>query len=103
MSWHSDRKSQRFPFIFASLLVILVGFVICIVASSRGSQGAVYAGVFIATCGVYPAGTGVIVWLANNLAGSYKRSAGMAIQLGFGNLSGGRFSPSHISLLALVD
>jgi hypothetical protein len=48
----------------------------------------VYAGVFIATCAIYPAFPGVITWLANNLAGSYKRSVGMAIQIGVGNLGG---------------
>jgi hypothetical protein len=48
----------------------------------------VYAGVFIATCAIYPAFPGVIAWLSNNLAGSYKRSVGMAIQIGVGNLGG---------------
>lgn len=47
-----------------------------------------YAGVFITTCAIYPAFPGVITWLANNLAGSYKRSVGMAIQIGVGNLGG---------------
>lgn len=47
-----------------------------------------YAGVFIAACSIYPAFPGVITWLSNNLAGSYKRSAGMALQIGVGNLGG---------------
>jgi hypothetical protein len=48
----------------------------------------VYAGVFIAACAIYPAFPGVITWLASNLAGSYKRSVGMALQIGLGNLGG---------------
>jgi nitrate/nitrite transporter NarK len=32
---------------------------------------------------------GNITWLSNNLSGSYKRSAGMALQIGVGNLAGG--------------
>lgn len=57
----------------------------CIASST---PGVVYAGVFIAACSIYPAFPGVITWLSNNLAGSYKRSAGMAIQIGVGNLGG---------------
>lgn len=52
----------------------------------------VYGGVFIAACSIYPAFPGVISWLSNNLAGSYKRSAGMAVQIGVGNLGGVRYS-----------
>lgn len=48
----------------------------------------VYGGVFIVACAIYPAFPGVVTWLSNNLAGSYKRSAGMAIQIGVGNLGG---------------
>lgn len=29
-----------------------------------------------------------VTWISNNLAGSYKRSAGMAIHIGVGNLAG---------------
>jgi hypothetical protein len=48
----------------------------------------VYAGIYIAACSIYPAFPGLICWLSNNLSGSYKRSAGMAIQIGIGNLAG---------------
>lgn len=55
---------------------------------STSNPRVVYGGVFIAACAIYPAFPGVISWLCNNLAGSYKRSAGMAIQIGVGNLGG---------------
>ena len=42
----------------------------------------------MAACAIYPAFPGIIAWLANNLGGSYKRSAGMALQIGVGNLGG---------------
>lgn len=90
VSFYSDRRRQRSPFILAGLCTVLVGFIMCIAASSRGVHGAVYAGIFILTCGLYPAGAGMVTWLSNNLAGSYKRSAGMAIQISIGNLSGGK-------------
>jgi hypothetical protein len=59
----------------------------------------VYGGVFVAACAIYPAFPGVISWLSNNLAGSLKRSAGMALQIGMGNLGG----VSVPSLLSLCD
>lgn len=55
---------------------------------SSSNPKVVYGGVFISACAIYPAFPGVISWLANNLSGSYKRSAGMAIQIGVGNLGG---------------
>ncbi|MBE3045826.1 hypothetical protein IMZ48_25435 [Candidatus Bathyarchaeota archaeon] len=55
---------------------------------STDNPKVVYAGVFIATAAIYPSFAGVIAWLSNNLAGSYKRSVGMAIQIGVGNLGG---------------
>lgn len=48
----------------------------------------VYAGVFIAVCAIYPAFPCVVTWLSNNLAGPWKRAAGMALQIGVGNLGG---------------
>ncbi|KAH7034773.1 major facilitator superfamily domain-containing protein [Microdochium trichocladiopsis] len=85
VAWFSDRVGKRSPFIIGFLCTMLVGFAMCIASST---PGVVYAGVFIAACSIYPAFPGVITWLSNNLAGSYKRSAGMAIQIGVGNLGG---------------
>lgn len=68
--------------------LIGIGFIICIASAGRGVPGVVYAGVFIAVIGIYPAFPGNVTWLSNNLAGSYKRATGMAIQIGAGNLSG---------------
>ncbi|KAL9597852.1 MAG: hypothetical protein Q9219_004873 [cf. Caloplaca sp. 3 TL-2023] len=85
----SDRSGQRSPYIFTCMCAIAVGFIICIAASAHGGvPGVVYAGIFIAVCGIYPAFPGNVTWISNNLAGSYKRSAGMAIHIGVGNLAG---------------
>lgn len=81
----SDRAGKRSPFILVFLFTMAIGFIMCI--SSRNSK-VIYAGVFIAACSIYPAFPGLICWLSNNLSGSYKRSAGMAIQIGMGNLAG---------------
>ncbi|KAL9007974.1 MAG: hypothetical protein Q9173_006854 [Seirophora scorigena] len=89
VAWFSDRSGQRSPYIFSCMCAIGVGFIICISASAHGGvPGVVYAGIFIAVCGIYPAFPGNVTWISNNMAGSYKRSAGMAIHIGVGNLAG---------------
>lgn len=71
------------------MCAILSGYIIAIAGAAHGGvPGLVYAGVFISTSGVYSAFPGQIAWISNNLAGSYKRAAGMAIQIGVGNLGG---------------
>ena len=79
--WCSDkaakRGASRWPYVFFPMLAILIGFIMAISGSAHGGvPGVVYAGVFIATCGIYPAFPGNITWISNNLAGSYKRAAG---------------------------
>lgn len=85
----TKRGASRWPYVFGPMCAILVGFIIAISGSAHGGvPGVVYAGVFIATCGIYPAFPGNVTWMSNNLAGSYKRAAGMAFLIGFGNLGG---------------
>ncbi|KFY39708.1 hypothetical protein V494_03885 [Pseudogymnoascus sp. VKM F-4513 (FW-928)] len=93
VAYYSDKAAKagkdRSPYIFIPMVVILAGFVIAIAASAAGNvPGVVYAGVFICTCGIYPAFPGNITWISNNLAGSTKRAVGMAFQIGVGNLGG---------------
>ncbi|KAK2001713.1 major facilitator superfamily transporter [Colletotrichum falcatum] len=85
VAYVSDKLGKRSPFIVGFLCMMIVGFSMCI---SSSNPKVVYGGVFIAACGIYPAFPGVISWLANNLSGSYKRGAGMALQIGVGNLGG---------------
>ncbi|KAL3963067.1 hypothetical protein ACCO45_000071 [Purpureocillium lilacinum] len=85
VAYCSDRVGKRSPFMITLMCIMAVGFAMCI---SSSNPKVVYGGVFIAACAIYPAFPGVITWLSNNLSGSYKRSAGMAIQIGVGNLGG---------------
>ncbi|KAJ4303953.1 hypothetical protein N0V88_001554 [Collariella sp. IMI 366227] len=87
-AWCSDRIGKRSPFVIGFLLMMAVGFSMAIATDPLIHPKVVYGGVFIAACGIYPAFPGVITWLSNNLAGSLKRSAGMALQIGMGNLGG---------------
>ena len=92
-AWFSDRNASkigRAPFVFVPMCMIFSGFLIAITSSGRGLAGLVYFGIFISVAGIYSAFPGNVTWLSNNLAGSYKRSAGMAIHIGVGNLGGGK-------------
>lgn len=110
-AWLSDRRKQRSPFLLFFMSLIAIGFIIVIASSGRGVPGVVYLGVFIAVVGmfyffrlicvylssnvillspgIYPAFPGNVTWIAVNLAGDYKRAAGMALHIGLGNMAGG--------------
>jgi MFS family permease len=101
--YFSDKAAKagrsRSPYVFFPMCAILVGFVMAIAGSAAGNvPGVVYAGVFIATCGIYPAFPGNITWISNNLAGSYKRAAGIAFHIGIGNLGGAMASNFYRSV-----
>ncbi|GFF54656.1 uncharacterized transporter C1002.16c [Aspergillus udagawae] len=87
-AWLSDRRKQRSPFILFFMSLIAIGFIIVIASTGRGVPGVVYFGVFVAVIGIYPAFPGNVTWLSVNLAGDYKRAAGMAIHIGLGNMAG---------------
>ncbi|KAM0457996.1 hypothetical protein ACHAPV_001363 [Trichoderma viride] len=84
-AWFSDKVGKRSPFIIGFLFMMILGYGMCIGSSN---PKVVYGGIFLVACAIYPSFPGNITWLCNNLSGSYKRSAGMAIQIGVGNLGG---------------
>lgn len=78
----SDKLKLRGYFIIGSLLLAILGFVMAIATSDDENLANVtYAGCFLACCGFFPAFPGVISWLANNLAGPYKRAIAMSLQI----------------------
>ncbi|KAL5046519.1 hypothetical protein BDW71DRAFT_214576 [Aspergillus fruticulosus] len=87
-AWLSDRYKKRSPFILFFMSLIAIGFIIVLASSDRGVPGVVYFGVFVAVVGIYPAFPGNVTWISVNLAGDYKRAAGMAMHIGLGNLAG---------------
>ncbi|KAH9835015.1 MFS general substrate transporter [Rhodofomes roseus] len=90
----SDMLKMRSPFILAGLLMCLIGFAINI---SDAAVGVKYFGTFFCVSGAYAALPGVVAWLGNNLAGQYKRAAGMGIQIGIGNFAGAIASNIYLS------
>ncbi|KAB8336887.1 hypothetical protein FH972_021195 [Carpinus fangiana] len=85
IAFFADRYKRRSPFVLALLFVCLIGFAMCL---GTDKPGVVYAGVFIAACAIYPTQPANVSWLANNLAGGYKRAVGMGIQISVGNMAG---------------
>ncbi|KAF3989777.1 hypothetical protein FT663_01925 [Candidozyma haemuli var. vulneris] len=86
-SWLSARWGVRAPFLIFNILCICVGFAMCLGADAVSTPGVVYGGMYAISsgCAAYPL---VVIWLSNNLSGSYKRALGMGLQIGLGNLSG---------------
>jgi len=52
------------------------------------SNSVKYGGCFLAAVGIYTNTPQVTAWNSNNIGGSTKRSVGMAMQVGIGNLGG---------------
>ncbi|PON22746.1 major facilitator superfamily transporter [Trichoderma gamsii] len=97
-AWFSDRVGKRSPFIIGFLFMMILGYGMCIGSSN---PKVVYGGIFLVACAIYPSFPGNITWLCNNLSGSYKRSAGMAIQIGVGNLGGPWHPTSTVKSITL--
>ncbi|KAH9919559.1 MFS general substrate transporter [Fomitopsis serialis] len=90
----SDMLQMRSPFILAGLMMCLIGYAINI---SDAPVGVKYFGTFFCVSGAYSALPGIVAWLGNNLAGQYKRAAGMGIQIGIGNFAGAIASNIYLS------
>lgn len=66
----------------------MFGFIALLAIPHPRYPGLTYAMLFLVPGGLYPAIIGVISWIANNLAPSWKRAVGMAFLMTFGNLGG---------------
>lgn len=55
---------------------------------SSSNNGVKYAGTFFAATGIYPNVPQGVAWNGNNIGGSFKRSVGIAMHVGCGNLGG---------------
>lgn len=75
----------RSPFIIWSCIFAAIGYIVLL--SDLGSA-AQYAGVMIATAGIYPATAIVLSWPANNASGQTKRAVACALQISVGILGG---------------
>jgi hypothetical protein len=63
----------------------IIGFTIQLATSVPKYK---YLGTFFAAAGIYPNVSQTVAWNGNNIGGSMKRSVGIAMQVGFGNIGG---------------
>lgn len=84
----SDRYRKRSPFVIYPYFISGIAFLLLLALPAERWPGARYAILFLAAIGLYVPLVGVVAWNANNLAGSWKRSVGMALQITVGNLGG---------------
>lgn len=93
----SDRYGKRGLVIVFFSTIGMVGYLILAAVQDENKVGPRYLGVWLATCGVFPALCINITWLLNNQGGDSKKGAGMALLAVFGQCS------SFVSSTAFPD
>jgi MFS family permease len=83
----SDRWGRRGLVIAVYATVGMIGCLILAAVQDRSKTGPRYLGVWLSTCGIFPALCINITWLLNNQGGDSKKGAGMAILAVFGQCS----------------
>ena len=83
----TDRLKHRYTFTMLGVFVGTIGYVL-LLAQSTLSNSVKYFAVYLITIGGYITQPVVIVWLANNMSGHYKRLSSAALQIGLGNCGG---------------
>ncbi|KAI9366978.1 major facilitator superfamily domain-containing protein [Aspergillus egyptiacus] len=81
----ADRQGTRGLYMIGFNIVAIIGFIMLI---STDNNGVKYAGTFFAASGIYPNVPQGVAWNGNNIGGSLKRSVGIAMHVGCGNLGG---------------
>ncbi len=84
----ADRHQSRWPFIAIPYSVSCLCFIGLISIPHPKLPGLTYAFLFGIPAGVYPPLIGVLSWVGNNLAPSWKRAVGMALLISIGNMGG---------------
>ncbi|KAJ5756598.1 hypothetical protein N7533_006141 [Penicillium manginii] len=83
----SDRWGNRGWVITFFASMGTVGYLILTCVQDETHTGARYAGIWLATCGIFPALAINITWMLNNQGGESKKGAGMALLAVFGQCS----------------
>ncbi|KAI1321109.1 MFS general substrate transporter [Xylariaceae sp. FL0255] len=94
VAWLSDRLRHRYGFILFGCLLATIGYAILVHLSRGGSEAVnrsrntLYGAIFITSIGGYICTPMALAWLANNIAGHWKRAFGSGIQVSLGNIVG---------------
>jgi MFS family permease len=86
-AWVSDRYGMRGYIIALSSAAGGTGYLLLTIIEDPTNTAARYTGVWLATCGVFPALCLNMTWLLNNQQGHSKRGAGLALLAIFGQCS----------------
>ncbi|XXH05266.1 hypothetical protein Hte_011691 [Hypoxylon texense] len=87
VAYLSDRLKHRYGFIILGCVVSTVGYGM-LLCQDRLSSDAKYGAVFLVSLGGFIGTPVALAWLANNVAGHWKRAFSSAIQVALGNISG---------------
>ncbi|EPQ52842.1 MFS transporter [Gloeophyllum trabeum ATCC 11539] len=82
----SDHLRHRYLFSVFTGALAAVGFIMLLTIHTN--LHAMYAALFLVTCGAYTSMPILVCWFNTNLAGHTRRSVGSAWQVGFGNVGG---------------
>ncbi|KAJ6183949.1 hypothetical protein N7519_005250 [Penicillium mononematosum] len=83
----SDRWGNRGILITLFASMATIGYLLLTCVQDESKTAARYAGIWLATCGIFPALALNITWLLNNQGGESKKGAGMAMLAIFGQTS----------------
>ncbi|KAI0165465.1 MFS general substrate transporter [Hypoxylon sp. FL1284] len=87
VAYFSDRLRHRYGCIILGCVVSTAGYIMLLCQGSL-SREAKYGAVFLVSLGGFVATPIAVAWLANNVAGNWKRSFSSAIQVALGNIAG---------------
>ncbi|KAF8904218.1 major facilitator superfamily domain-containing protein [Mucidula mucida] len=104
--WASSKYNRRAPFIIASAVVAIIGYIVLVTATTAGGQ---YVGVHFAAAGVYVGNALLLSWPGENVSSQTKRAVAVAMQITIGdtgaiagvliyrpNFAGHRYRKPHI-------
>lgn len=77
----ADRYKIRRPFITYPYMLSATAFILLLALPADRWPGARYGILFLAAIGINTPVTGALSWATNNLAGSWKRSIGVAVMM----------------------
>ncbi|KAH9230332.1 hypothetical protein K456DRAFT_1752058 [Colletotrichum gloeosporioides 23] len=86
-AWASDRYGMRGFIVSGGSVMATAGYLILVLIRDESKIAARYTGVFLASCGIFPAMCINITWLLNNQGGDSKKGAGLAILATLGQCS----------------
>ena len=93
-SYASDRLAHRYAFCMLGVAATTVGWVLQLAPGLPA--GVRYFSLYLTLAGAYVLMPTLVVWLSNNMGGSYRRNLATGVQIGFGNLA--NFVSSNVFL-----